>query len=109
MINKKDPIAMASISLVILLFLIFAILYLYRPSWICIVNHNTGKMFISWKLLFAYSLTFALVGAIFVLLFVSKYSIKYISLAQKSNEEFSFDSGVKGLPFVNLKNSGELK
>lgn len=108
MINKKDPIAMASISLVILLFLIIAILYLYRPSWICVVNHNTGKMFISWKLLFTYSLTFALVGAIFVLLFVSKYSIKYKSLTQNSGE-FSFDAGVKGLPFVNLKNSGELK
>lgn len=71
MFDKKDPITMATATLVISFILLIGILYLAKPTWIQVIDQNTGKSSISWKLTASYSATFALVLAIAVLLVIS--------------------------------------
>lgn len=71
MFDKKDPVTMALTTLVISFTLLVCILYLVKPSWVEIVDQNTGKSSISWRLVLSYSTIFALVFAIAVLLLVS--------------------------------------
>ena len=71
MFDKKDPVTMAKVTLVVSLVLLIGILYLIEPSWVQVVDQNTGKSLISWQLVISYSTTFALVLAIAVLLILS--------------------------------------
>ena len=67
---------MAYATLIITFSILVGILYLFNPSWVQIVNKNTGKTSISWKLLLSYSATFALVLAIAALIIVSNHRIE---------------------------------
>ncbi len=62
---------MATVTLIVAFTLLIGILYLAKPSWVQVVDQNTGKSSISRQLVLAYSVTFALVCAIAVLLIVS--------------------------------------
>ena len=73
MFDKKDPVTMATVMLVVAFALLVGILYLAKPSWVQVVDQNTGKSSIAWQLVLAYSATFALVCAIAVLLIVSNH------------------------------------
>lgn len=72
MLDKKDPVTMAMITLIVSFALLVGIIYLAKPQWIQFVDTNTGKSSIAWKLIISYSATFALVCAIAVILIVSK-------------------------------------
>jgi hypothetical protein len=74
--DKKDSVSMAYASLIVTFSIILVILYLFNPSWIQIINKNTGKTRICWKLLLSYSVTFALILAIVVLIIVSNYRVE---------------------------------
>ena len=69
-IDKKNPISMAYISMIISFVIFVAILYLFTPSWVQVVNQITGKLSISWTLIISYSVTFSLVFAIFIFMVV---------------------------------------
>ena len=71
MFDKKDPVTMATTTLVVSLALLVGILYIVKPPWVQVIDQNTGKSSISWQLVISYSITFALVLAIAVLLIVS--------------------------------------
>ena len=74
--DKKDSVSMAYATLFITFSILVGILYLVNPSWIQIVNKNTGKTTICWKLLLSYSATFSLVLAIAVLIIVSNRRVE---------------------------------
>ena len=71
MIDKKDTVTMAYMTLVVSFFISVAILYLANPEWIQVANENTGKSSISWKLILSSSAAFSFVLAIAVLLILS--------------------------------------
>jgi len=73
MFDKKDPVTMAIITLVVSFVLLVGILYLARPVWVQIVDPNTGKNLLSWNLVVAYSATFAFVCAIAAMLMISNH------------------------------------
>ena len=74
--DKKDSVSMAYASLIVTFSIILGILYVFNPSWIQIINKNTGKTRICWKLLLSYSATFSLILAIVVLIIVSNYRVE---------------------------------
>lgn len=71
MIDKKDTVTMAYMTLVVSFFILTGILYLANPQWVQVANQNTGKSSISWKLLLSSSAAFSFVLAIAVLLILS--------------------------------------
>jgi len=71
MIDKKDTVTMAYMTLVVSFFISIGILYLANPQWVQVANQNTGKSSISWKLVFSSSAAFSFVLAIAVLLILS--------------------------------------
>lgn len=71
MFDKKDPVKMALMTLFVSFIFILSILYLAKPSWVQIINQNTGKTLISWQLIVSYSVTFSLVISIATLLIIS--------------------------------------
>ena len=71
MIDKKDPITMAYISLFVSFFIFVGIIYLFKPAWVQVANQNTGRLSFSWELVLTSSVTFSLVLSIFVLIIVS--------------------------------------
>lgn len=71
MLDTKDPVTMAMVTLIITFILLVGILYLANPIWIQVINQTTGKSCISWQLLVAYSATFSIVSAIAVIIIVS--------------------------------------
>lgn len=93
MFDKKDPISMATITFAISFLLLIGMLYLAKPSWVQIVDQNSGKASISWQLVVAYSATFALVCAIAVLLIISKQR-------DPSTVNFAFGSSFPAPPIV---------
>jgi hypothetical protein len=81
MFDKKDPVTMAMATLVVSIALLTCILYLAKPSWVLVVDQNTGKSLISWQLIISYSVTFALVLAIAVLLILSNQRVPKSTIA----------------------------
>lgn len=86
MIDKKDTVTMAYMTLVVSFFILTGVLYLSNPKWVQRVNQNTGKSSIYWKLVFSYSAAFSFVLAIAVLLILSnqrekKQSVGYEVIA----------------------------
>jgi len=80
MIDKKDTVTMAYMTLVVSFFISTGILYLANPQWLQVANQNTGKSSISWKLVFASSASFSFVLAIAVLLILSNQREKKQSI-----------------------------
>jgi hypothetical protein len=71
MIDKKDTVTIAYMTLIVSFFISVGILYLANPEWIQVANENTGKSSISWKLILSSSAAFSFVLAIAVLLILS--------------------------------------
>ena len=69
-IDKKNPISMAYNSIIISFVIFVGLFYLFTPSWVQVVNQITGKLSISWPLILSYSITFSLIFAIFVFMFI---------------------------------------
>lgn len=84
MFDKNNPIFISSISLLISFIVSLATLYLAKPSWILVIDENSGKTVIYWPSTFAYSLTFAFVCAIVVLILVTSYN-------KPPDKPFSYD------------------
>ena len=74
--DKKDSVSMAYATLIITFSIILGILYLFNPSWIQVMNKDTGKTRICWKLLLSYSATFSLILSISALIIVSNYKVE---------------------------------
>jgi len=74
--DKKDSVSMAYATLIITFSIILGILYLFNPSWIQVMNKDTGKTRICWKLLLSYSATFSLILSIAALIIVSNYKVE---------------------------------
>jgi len=60
----KDPIKIALVVFAVSFTVLLLLLYLTRPSWVQVVDPNTGDVETSWSLLISYSLTFSLICAI---------------------------------------------
>jgi len=71
--DKKDPMTMATVTFLVVLGCSIAILYLAKPMLVSVVNAATGETEIAWTLVISYSLTFALLCSIGVILFISSY------------------------------------
>jgi hypothetical protein len=71
-INKEDPIIMSITSLSCCFILFVALLYIFSPACVVVVNPITGKMMYSWKLILTYSLTLSFVVSICVMLSTTK-------------------------------------
>lgn len=93
MFDKKDPITTATATLAISFLLLVGILYLAKPSWVQVVDQNSGKASISWQLIIAYSVSFALVCAIAALLIVSNQR-------ESTSSIISFGSNLPAPPIV---------
>lgn len=92
MFNKKDPVIMSTVTLIITFVILVGILYLAKPFWVQVVDQNTGKKSISGQLVLSYSATFALVCSIAVFLIVSN--------KQESQNMVSYNSQAFFLPPV---------
>lgn len=84
MFDKNNLIFISSISLFISFIISLAILYLAKPKWIQVIDENSGKLVIYWPSTLAYSVTFAFVCAIIVLLLVTSYN-------KPTDKPFSYD------------------
>lgn len=70
--DMNDPIFTSIVIFIFCFICILGIFYLFSPSWVFIIDQNTGKSIISWKLVFMYSITFSLIFSIAVFLKVAK-------------------------------------
>lgn len=74
-LDKKDPVTMAYISMVVSFGIFVGILYLINPAWALVANKQTGNIDISWELVISSSATFSFVIAIAVMIMVSNERI----------------------------------
>jgi len=79
-LDKKDPVTMAYISIVVSFGIFVGILYLINPAWVQVVDKETGNVEISWELVISSSATFSFVIAIAVMIMVSNERIVEESL-----------------------------
>lgn len=103
MFDKKDPVTMATVTLVASFTLLVGILYLAQPSWVQVIDQITGKNLISWQLVISYSVTFALVLAIAVLLIVSNQRVSKSIMTY--DVQASFPSPTMASAYCGIKHS----
>lgn len=85
MINIKDPVKSAYISIAISFIVFIGIIYIFKPKCVQIIDMYTGDIYISWKLAISYSATFSFIIAIAVLILLSN------NLEKKNKQEYEME------------------
>ena len=73
MFDKEDPLSMSVVAFVVFFLLAMGIFYLAQPTWVKVIDSETGKPRLCWKLVISYSVAVGFFGSVITMLYVSSF------------------------------------